>query len=98
MCLDESFYKAVFKKHAALVEGLVWSDRDSRITPQDECVCVEPSDNAEHRNNIRVTFLKASTVGTHGRVCRYSFFLFILCKSFFLLIENTNKKNWDDKK
>lgn len=92
MCLDESFYKADFKKHAARIEGLVRSDWESRITPQDECVCVEPSDNAEHWNNIHVTFLKASTVGAHGRVCCYSFFLFILCKSFLLLIENTNKK------
>lgn len=97
MCLDESFYKADLKKHAALIDGFVWSDQDPRITSQDECVCVEPSDNAEHWNNIHVTLLKASTVGAHGRVCCYSFFLFILCKSFFLLIENTNKKRDDQK-
>lgn len=98
MCLDESFRKADLKKHAALIEGFVWSDQDPRIISQDECVCVEPSDNAEHWNYIHVTLLKASTVGAHGRVCCYSFFLFVLCKSFFLLIENTNKKRDDQKK
>lgn len=55
MCLDESFCKADLKKRATLIEGLVWSDQDSRITPQDECVCVEPLDNAERWNNIHVT-------------------------------------------
>lgn len=99
MCLDESFYKADLKKHAALIEGFVWSDQDPRIASQDECVCVEPSDNAEHWNNIHVTLLKASTVGAHGRVCCYSFFLFILCKSFFLLIEkHKQKKGCPEKK
>lgn len=98
MCLDESFCKVDLKKRATLIEGLVWSDQDSRITPQDECVCVELLDNAERWNNIHVTFLKASSVGTHGMVCCYSFFLFILCKSFPFSLKTQTKKRGQQKK